>query len=355
MRSTTIPSLPPQGPTSEILVDRYIDFFSAQIKHNPDSFDAYIELGNLYREKKDFNHAFTLHRNLLARTDISKDQMAIVHMEMGFDYLAAQTKDFGISFFLDALKRDKKNIRAQKGLYQSYLQQRMYDDALKALEKLNALDPVDQSMFFDLYCETTVYCLEQKNIASAKKAHAKALKIKNTPFLKLSHIQIQLVENKTQSAIDNLVLFIDTYPKHAYFFVQKLEELLFESKQYANYFQILNGCLQGNENHPFIHLALAKYYQKTSQSEHAKTHFIKAMGEHPRHALIFRESMIHLINDIQAQPTDQLQAQLNTFYQALTSKKSYTCTSCHKNFEHVPKDCRQCKGWNLFDQHLIAS
>lgn len=334
----------------DLFVDQYIDLFSKRLKQSSESIEDFIELGNLFRQKKKYKKAFVLHRNLLVRPNITKEQKSAVYAEMGYDYLHSSTKDYGQKYFDESLKLFRKNPYALEGLFQSYRKQKKFQQAIETLEELIRFSPEKKKEFHTLYCEMVMLSIHNNDVMSAKKWHKKAQEFGRTPFLLLTSIQIAMAQDNYEHAIEGITKMVMEYPEHSFFPIQKLEDLLYDTGQYSEYFQILTRCNQKSPNHPFVNHALAKYYEKTSQYEKAKEFYLKAMDEHPSSIQIFKDasSFFHKQKDQDMMPS------IEGFLQSLTTDKFYTCQSCLREFSSIPKNCKVCRGWNLFDVKYVV-
>ncbi|MCB0272892.1 MAG: hypothetical protein KDD46_07750 [Bdellovibrionales bacterium] len=327
------------------LLDQYIELFSARLKQNSESVEDYIELGNLFRQKGKYRKAFQLHRNLLAREKLTKEQKCKIFSELGYDYLYSKTKDCGQTYFENALDLDKKNTYALEGLYQSLRLQGKHEKAIDALTKLIKLEPHKKRELGIIYNELALIAAHDRDLSLAKKWHKKAAEYGENPFYHLTKIQIYMMEKEHEQAIQALSNMIVKYPKYAHFPIQKLQDLLFEIGQYSRYFQILHSCEQRSSNNPFVMHALAKYYEKTHQNDKAKIYYHKAMDLYPEHIQIFKDGCTFL----EKQKDATTLASIQQFLQSLTQNRKLICHSCENEFDYVPSDCTICHGWNLFD------
>ncbi|MCB1198389.1 MAG: hypothetical protein KDK51_08440, partial [Deltaproteobacteria bacterium] len=284
-------------------------------------------------------------RNLLARPQINKELKAMILAEMGFDYLYSKTKDFGEHFFSQSLELQRKNAYALEGLYQCFRQQKKYPQALNTLKKLLRFTPDKRDQFNVIYAEMVMLHLQEGDLVQAQKWYKKATQSGKSALLDLMYVQLCLAENKTADAVDKLTAMIMQYTQHSAFLIHKLEDLLFETNQYDQYFQILTRCHQQNQNHPYVNHALAKYYEKTSQHDKAKQFYVYASQQHPSNLQIFKDSVafFHKHQDVNTLPT------IENFLSSITANKTYACDSCQEKFDRIPKHCKTCKGWNLFD------
>lgn len=343
---TLIPSRPaPQSSTSHFLLNQFIDYFATKVKKDSESIEDYIELANLYRDKRQYRKAFLIHRNLLARADIDKTQKSKVYCEMGYDYLHSNTKDMGQKYFEYALSINKKNLYALQGLYQAFRKQRKFEDAMKVLNKIIKQEPDQKAHLGTIYAELAISSIHNNDIKEAKKWLKKSEGYPRTPFTMLTEIQLFLAQKQNDQAIDGLIEMILEHPRYASFPLSRLENLLFEMNEYNRYVQILNQCLSKEPSHAFVLHALAKYYAKTKQIENARAQYQKILdGPNPN---------IHILKDtilfFQKHEPERVEGLLVRLFDIMLAKKNYTCQSCKRSFDHVPKSCHVCRGWNLFD------
>jgi lipopolysaccharide biosynthesis regulator YciM len=334
-------------------IDEAIHSLTKKVKENSLLIDEYIELGRLFRKKGQYQKAFMLHRNLLIRDDLKREQFARVQAELGYDYLFSKTKDFGEAYFLESLKYNRDSVYTLEGLYQAYRQSKQYDKAADTLKNISKINPDRKLDLCILLCEFAVEKMGGHDISAAKKRLDQAFDLKvDSPHLYLTKAQILTFEGKRQEAIETLETLIQKWPETTLFGLKKIEGLYFELNQYTRYFYSLSKCLRLNPQNFYAHHAMGKYLVKVRQPDQAMTHFAKAVELCPFSIHSLKE-MVQLY--AQKNDTQGAMKALEIFLTAVPNQKIFSCSKCQTQFNEVPKECPVCAGWHSTELHFEPS
>lgn len=319
-------------------IDEAISIFSRKVKENCHLIDEYIELGRLFRKRKEFQKSFILLRNLLVRDDLRREQQSRVYAELGYNYLFSKSKDHGEAYFLQALKNNKESFYVLDGLYQCLRQTKQLEKAAETLRGIVKTFPNRKSDLVILLSETALQKAKEGQMSQAKKALGQAQDIKTeSPFLQLAQAQIQTMDQKRKEAIQTLEEFIEKWPTYTLFALKKIENLYYEMNQYSRYSYTLTKCIQKNPQNFYAHHALGKYLIKIKRVDEALEHFEKAIDLCPFSIHSLKEIVkLYMSKD----DPDGVLRILETFVASPQNQRAIACPRCHGiNSNH---DCPIC-------------
>ena len=334
-------------------MDEAIAHLSRKVRENSNLIDEYIELGRLYRKKGEYQRSYLLHRNLLARDELKRDQQARIYAELGYDYLFSKTKDLGETYFLQSLKINRDSAYVLEGLYQCYRQHKELEKAADTLRLICKIYPERKKDLAGLLTEVALHKAELHHMSSAKKCVDQAMEYDaHSPLVYLTKSHLQALEGKRKDAIETLEEFIEKWPNYTLFALKKIENLHYEMSQYARYPYTLTKCIQKNPQNFYAHHAYGKYLIKIRRFDEAIEQFQKALDLCPFSIQSLKEA-IQLYSDRQ-KLTEALQL-IENFIGALPNQKASNCPRCHEGFSDLSKDCPICMEANKFDERYNST
>ena len=295
---TTKPSLLeiilPQDMANPMAIEHHEDIerLISKVKDNAQLFDEYIDLTRLLRKKKLFENAFELLQKLNIREELTKNQKARIHGELGFVLLETKNKNFGIAEFQNSLKLNRESYYVREGLYWAYLSNKQFEEAALELKTIAQKYPDRKKPLALLCSEIAEMRLLSNDLSDAKKWMDESLKQKvNLPFIEMIKIEILIKEKKFKESILLLEAIIDQYPITTFAALKKLESIYFEKKEYSRYQFSLIKVLQKNPNNGFAHFAMGTYLKKIRKPEQALNHFKQALDEDSLRLMALRETL----------------------------------------------------------------
>jgi lipopolysaccharide biosynthesis regulator YciM len=321
-------------------VEDAIAHLSKKVRENVHLIDEYIDLGRLFRKKGEYQRAFLLHRNVLIRDELRRDQQARTYGELGYDYLMSKTKDHGESYFLQSLKLNKDSLYVLEGLYQCYRQTKNIEKAADTLRTISKNYPERKKDLSILLSEMALKKASDNQLSSAKKLVDQAFECdSNSSLAYLTKAKILGQDNRRKEAIDVLEEFIEKWPHSTLFALKKIENLYYELNQYPQYSFSLRKCIQKNPQNFYAHHALGNYLIKIRKNDDAIVEFQKALEICP-FCIQSLQKIVHLNaqkNDVSA----SVQA-IDNFLSSFPQQQGFTCPRCKEGFSDSSKDCPIC-------------
>lgn len=116
--------------------DKAVDAFIKVLAADSDTVEMHLALGNLFRRKGEVDRAIKIHKNLIARPQLTKEQRDNALSELAQDYLRAGVLDRSERLFLELVEIDKENAANYQFLLNLYEKQKDWRQAIATAQKL---------------------------------------------------------------------------------------------------------------------------------------------------------------------------------------------------------------------------
>lgn len=156
--------------------DKAIDLFVEIARLDPETAELHFALGKLFRRRGDIERAVRVHRNLLARADLSSELAAQARFELGQDYLKAGLLDRAEETFRQ-LAGTQYGPQASRALLEIFQREKEWKRAIDAALELQASGAgAYQKEIAQFHCELAqdelVHVGPDAALATLEKAHA---------------------------------------------------------------------------------------------------------------------------------------------------------------------------------------
>jgi lipopolysaccharide biosynthesis regulator YciM len=246
--------------------DDAYSLLSAAVRGGEDDIDAYIQLGNLMRERGQADKALQLHRGLTVRAGLGFDDEKAVQLAIAEDLAALGRTDRAIAA-LETVRRKRRDADVLAALHRLYHIAGDYESAYGALKDLSRADesvtPLKRSYYL-----TSVACalIESDDIDSARKYLDKARKEDSAcPGALYLSAGLAMDRGELDRAVrmweDLLSIDLGYFPEVA----ARLEKALFESGRFDELEGILSRLLVKYPSDPMLLTGLAGFYAKKGE------------------------------------------------------------------------------------------
>ncbi|MFB6261429.1 MAG: tetratricopeptide repeat protein, partial [Thiohalorhabdaceae bacterium] len=145
------------------------DAFLDVARVEPETVDAHLALGNLFRRRGEVDRALRIHQNLIARPNLSRDQRDHAMYQLGLDYQKAGLLDRARQVFAELVEGNKEYLPAVEALTEITEQERAWSEALKWRQEMARIrgqkDPVAESL---IHCELASEALSRNDLTRAQ-------------------------------------------------------------------------------------------------------------------------------------------------------------------------------------------
>ena len=225
--------------------------------------DAYIQLGNLLREKKMPEKALQIHRNLTVRRDLGYAEEKSIQIAIAED-LADMGRIERALGALDSIRRDRKDPEISMILHRLYHRCGDYDNAFATLKNIPLGDRQEHAAKLASYlAAVSSILIDSGDIENASRYLRKALK-EDPNCIAALYLSGKLAMDRDDFEI-SAQMWTTLLRKDITFFEEvlpKLEKALFESGRFERLEDLLEELHEKNEKYAMVPVSLAALYMK---------------------------------------------------------------------------------------------
>src|SRR3990167_10605515 len=159
--------------------DKAVDIFIKLLEVDSDTVETHLALGSLFRRRGEVDRAIRIHKNLVARNELSLTERKEALMSLGQDYMSAGLFDRAEQVFLEVLEfSGALEASSLQGLLAIYQQEKAWENALDILKKLEVT--IGKSMHIQAahyYCEIADLALKNDEREKARHSVKQALTV----------------------------------------------------------------------------------------------------------------------------------------------------------------------------------
>jgi lipopolysaccharide biosynthesis regulator YciM len=328
--------------------DKAIEEFIRVTHLDPDTIEAYLGLGHLYRTKGDFDRAIRLHRSILARPDLNDKERQRILLALGADYKSAGLWERAVSVFKQVLGVNPNKIEVYQELAAIYEEERNWQEAFKAQQEYDKRAGSKQkNILAHLQTEMGKESIARGERDKAHKAFKSALSIDSTCLDAALHLgDLYLEEGKTGKAVEIWEGIVTQDAPFAYLAYRRLEKAYFEQNRYDDIAKILENVVAKNTGNVMARVTLGEYYAKRDMVPEALRHLQEALSTQPRSLEARRQiSQILVRNHMQEEMEKEYSEAVEVLY---APSEPYTCSRCGLKAKDLSWRCPQCRGWDTF-------
>ena len=173
--------------------DKAIYLIEKAIKHNSNEIGFYINLGNIFKDKKNYSSSIQAYSNALKINERSSEAL----YNFGVLYTDMHNFTKAIYYYEQTLKMDKKHKYAHDNLGSAYLELAKYQEAIKCYNKAISID----SNFIQAHFNLSLVLLLTSSAKHGWEEYEYRLKkdnyIKNRPFINYKYWDGSSLDNKS--------------------------------------------------------------------------------------------------------------------------------------------------------------
>ena len=134
--------------------DKAIEVFIRMLEVDSETVETHLALGNLFRRRGEVDRAIRIHQNLIARPTLDRQQRTHALLELGQDYMRAGLLDRAETLFQELIDMNEHVEPALRYLIDIYQQEKDWDRAIPATQKLAAVTGKSRNaVIAHYYCE----------------------------------------------------------------------------------------------------------------------------------------------------------------------------------------------------------
>ena len=321
--------------------------FREVVKADTDNLDAYVKLGDIYREYGKYPQALRVHQSLTIRKELSNYQKMSIWKSLLLDFRMMKDWDNAIEQVNNILELDKNNQWARKELLEIYKRKGDWDGAVEAAKGLQKQLKLKDTEALALY-------QVQQGLEYRKKGEEREARIRFKKALKTSskcaaaHYFIgisYLKEKRDKEAVEAWRKFVQTDPNHAYLVFDKLEEVLYDLGNFEESEKIYDEILNLDNGNVSAMAALSDLYERKGDTKEGIAILRKAVKS-DKSSLRTRAILIQMLlgNEVSKEVKENLKSLIS-----LTRRpRKFDCRTCGYHSDKPLWICPDCLNEKTF-------
>ena len=317
------------------------------VKVDTDNLDAYLKLGDIYREYGTYPQALRVHQALTIRKELSNYQKLSMWKSLLLDYRMMKDWDNAIIQVENILELDKNSQWARKELLEIYKRKGDWDGAVDAAKRLQKQKKQKDTETLALY--QVQQGLEQREKGEEREARIRFKKaLKTSSECAAAHYFIgvsYLKEKREKEAVEAWRKFVQTDPKHAYLVFDKLEEVLYDLGNFEESQKIYEEILDLDSGNVSAMAALSDLYERRGDTKEGINILRKAV-ESDKTSLRTRAYLIQMLlgNEVSKEVKENLKSLIS-----LTRRpRKFDCRICGYHSDKPLWICPDCLNEKTF-------
>ena len=315
--------------------DSAIKFLKSAAQKDTSNITAYLLLGDLLRQRGDFELARTIHSSLLSRVFLNPEQKARIYKSLALDFAAERNFPTALKYIQEAikLKPDKWSYEFMAEIYENL---ERWEDAFAALSKVGG-----DKKIMALYRVKMGENILEKDPHKARVLFKEALKLDPDCIPAMIAIgDAYYSEDRNQDALPWWERVLVEYPHYAPLVIDKIESVYYELGEFDRARTLYREILKDFPEAHHVRLRLAQIYEKMGEIDTA----LKTVAEAPikTDSLKTAEIKYLLLKGEMERAREALEKEL-----AEKSKFKIVCKHCGYESEELFLKCPQCEHWNI--------
>lgn len=328
--------------------ERAFENFMAVTEEDTENADAYLRLGDLFREKRQFDKAVQVHQELTYRPGLSKEQQSEVRKSLALDFLEAKRYGKAVPALKELLELSGSDGWVLENLLRSYEETAQWEQALEIKERILKQDGIKEKGPLALYKVFAGRRLaEEGDFHKARLAYKDALGYDDkcaAAYLFLG--DAYMCDQRPEEAIDNWKKLVAKVPQRAHLAFERLESALFDLGKYGEIVEIYKRIIQADPRNIKALYALAKIFEKMGKTDSAIETYRKALQVDPNLVHI-RQQLTRLYR--QTDQVDLALAEIDRLIESVPERTdSFVCQQCGYLTGEVLWRCPKCDAWDSF-------
>lgn len=311
--------------------------------------DAYLRLGDLFREKRQFDKAVQVHQELTFRPGLSKEQEVEIKKSLALDFLEAKRYGKAIPTLRQLLDLSSSDGWVLQNLLRAYEETAQWEQALETKDKILRQKGIKDRSSLALY-----KVFAGKRLAEEGDYHRARLVYKDAlgyddkcaaAYLYLG--DAYMCDQRPEGAIDYWKKLVAKVPQRAHLAFERLESTFFDLGKYGEIVEMYKRIIQADSKNIKGLYALARIFEKMGKTDSAIETYRKALRVNPNLVHI-RQHLIRLYR--QTDQVDLVLAEIDRLIESVPERAdSFICQKCEYVTNEVLWKCPKCDSWDSFN------
>ncbi len=330
--------------------ERALEKFRYVVRRDTDYVDAYILIGNIFRDRGSYENAIKVHRDLLVRPNLTVEQQKSILESLAQDYQLNKQPKWALSTCDKILELDKKSEWAKQFKQTIFEDMGDWQGAFEILRK-NSTQPKEQKTLqlaaYKVMQGLQFAALHQEH--EARLRYREAIKLNSgckAAYMELVRSYVR--EDRHATAMKELKKFVQVAPEYVDIALSAFEDFLFEAGHFDDMALLYQQAISARPQSIGAYIGLAEIYQKKGELRKAVEICQKAQ-KYDADNLRIKSFLILTENKLQRyDKAAGMAATLAADY--LKKPLIFRCSNCgYEQTDHNLR-CPQCRTWNSVER-----
>ncbi|HBZ01385.1 MAG TPA: hypothetical protein DEO84_08725, partial [candidate division Zixibacteria bacterium] len=316
--------------------------FRQAVDQDTGNIDAYLKMGDIFRNRNLIDKALQIHRELKLRRNVPSELIVEIEKSLAQDYIKAGMKEKAFEILERMSKNGGSKIWATERLLDLYARDRKWREACELYQDVfRKGSRANDSMLasFKLMMGLDLHQVEEYH--KARLLYKEALSLNKTnplPYLYIA--ESYLSEKRVDDGLDFLKRLCEEVPKYAYYTFPLIEETLFQLGRYGEVEDIYRNILNQDSTNVPTKVALAGILEKKGEFSAAESLLKSVLEIEPGNSM----AALRLVNIMAS--SRRLEAGLSVL-SGLADKmnrrnQEFKCRKCSKAAPRLLPVCPYC-------------
>lgn len=327
-----------------------IEYFYNAVRNDTENIDAYIKLGDIFRQQKKVDKAVKIHNELLVRRNLDHTTRSEIIKSLVLDHIALKNYSKALENLNTLIAVEPKNQWAKKQQLVIYEAKGDWENAFKTFKQLAKIEGRKE-----VNNQLALYKVEngKKSIKNKKEREGRILfreAIKLDPACSAAHIELgdsYVREERYTDAIKVWVEFVRKVPNHSYLVFDRLQEVLYSIGSYGEIENILQELHQEYPNNLDVIFTLADIRSRKGDTEGAIQLCELALEKNPDS--IHAGLKLIKLYDRNHEKEKALKLAKEVADKSFDSKMEFVCSVCNYKTNIPIWHCPKCNAWKSFN------
>jgi lipopolysaccharide biosynthesis regulator YciM len=246
--------------------------FRQAVEKDTGKIDAYLKLGDLFRNRGMIDKALQIHRELTLRRKVPPDLQIDVDQSLALDYMEAGNFEKAADILRQMVKNDGVRAWAEDRLLEIYVKGKRWNEAgdlFKGMVKKRRSG--DTTLLGNIKTLLGRQLQDNEDYHKARLAYKEALSVDATnplPYIYIAESYLQ--QGKTEDGLEFLRKLCQEAPRYAYLAFPTIEETLFQLGRFGEVEDIYRGVVDKDPENIPARVALAGILEKKGETANAE-------------------------------------------------------------------------------------
>ena len=316
------------------------------VQSDTENVDAYIKIGDLFREMGDVERASKVHLDLTVRENLHSIQQLQIFRSLVLDYFEAKKYEQALRFVEKLLEYNKNDEWTLSWKLKICEESRDWNEAFAVRKKLQKKDGKREKAILAIYrVELAKQLLQKGKVREGRMRLKEALKLDVTCVpAYLESCESYIREDSTKEAVNELRALISNVPQYAFLAFDRLKSVLIDKGVFQELEDVYETVLQKNPELEEGYVGLASLQERKGELYRAIELLRQAVQKNPD-ALRARIMLARLYQKLQKND-DAAKYAIEAIDRLESIKITYICGECGYRQNEPFWHCPQCGAWH---------